>query len=660
MVDVPLAHLDRPFDYVIPAELAEAVQVGTRVRVRFAGRLVDAYVLALGAGDPAFGGRLSPVQRAVGEPVLTDATIRLCRAVADRYAGSFVDVVRLAVPPRHGGAEAAARPAAPVEPIPGPAEEPEGGWGRYSHGLQFLGAVRDQKPARAAWSALPGEDWPARMAEAAAAALRGGRGAALVVPDARDLARLDAALTLALGKGRHVCLAAGLGPSARYRRFLALRRGDVQVVAGTRAAAYAPVRELGLAAIWDDGDDVLAEQRAPYPHVRDVLALRSTLEGAALLIGGYARTAETAMLVASGWAQQIAAPRAQLRAASPGIRATGDDVELARDPGAVAARLPSLAWRTARETLAAGLPVLVQVPRAGHLLALSCSFDGAAARCGNCAGPLSARSDGAGPRAASALHCRWCGRPATHWRCPVCGRNRLRAGVTGAARTAEEIGRAFPGAAVRQSGGEAMIDSVPDGPAIVVATPGSEPVADGGFGAALLLDGWALLGRADLRAGEETLRRWMSAAALVRPGGPVIVGADASIPAVQALIRWDAAGFADRELAERIELGFAPAVRMASLTGTPEAVRELVEAARLPPSHQLLGPVPLPSPHRGPRGAAQPGASPEEPALERLLVRVPRSDGAALARALHAGAAVRSARRAADPVRIELDPRQII
>jgi primosomal protein N' (replication factor Y) len=233
----------------------------------------------------------------------------------------------------------------------------------------------------------------------------------------------------------------------------------------------------------------------------------------------------------------------------------------------------------------------------------------------------------------------------------------VRAGVIGAARTAEEIGQAFPGTTVRHSGGEAVLDSVPDEASIVVATPGAEPVAAAGYGAALLLDGWALLGRADLRAGEETLRRWMGAAALVRPGGPVIVGADASIPAVQALIRWDPAGFADRELAERIELGFPPAVRMASLTGTPEAIRELVDAARLPGSHQLLGPVALPAREHGTvLSSGRDDAGPQE----RLLVRVPRSDGAALAAALHAGAATRSARKASDAVRIELDPRQII
>jgi primosomal protein N' (replication factor Y) len=98
----------------------------------------------------------------------------------------------------------------------------------------------------------------------------------------------------------------------------------------------------------------------------------------------------------------------------------------------------------------------------------------------------------------------------------VCGERRLRAVVVGAVRTAEELGRAFPGVPVRTSGGGQALAAVDAGAVLVIATPGAEPVAAGGYGAALLLDGWALLSRPDLRAAEETLRRWMNAVALVR------------------------------------------------------------------------------------------------------------------------------------------------
>ena len=79
------------------------------------------------------------------------------------------------------------------------------------------------------------------------------------------------------------------------------------MVAGTRAAVFAPVADLGLVAVFDDGDDLLAEPRAPYPHAREVLMLRSAARPCALLVGGFARTAEAQLLVESGWARPIVA-----------------------------------------------------------------------------------------------------------------------------------------------------------------------------------------------------------------------------------------------------------------------------------------------------------------------------------------------------------------
>ena len=634
MVDVPLAHLDRPFDYLVPDGLDAEITAGSRVRVRFAGRLVDAYVLERRAVSD-HDGKLAFIERAVGgEPVLTAQTSALFRAVADRWAGNFVDVVRLGVPSRHAGAEASVR-----EPAPRPQPPARTGFERYRAGPAFLAALATGRAARAVWSALPGESWPDRLAEVVQVALAAGRGAIVVVPDARDLARLDVALRAVLGDGQHVALSADLGPAERYRRWLAVRRGDVKAVIGVRAAAYAPVRDLGLLAIWDDGDDLYDEPRAPYPHARDVLVLRSSLTGAALLVAGHARTAEAQLLLDSGWAHEVVADRAVLRAAAPRVAATGDDAELARDPAAAAARLPSLAWRTTRDALAAGHPVLVQVPRRGYVPSLACVRDRTPARCPVCSGPLAAASGQA------IATCRWCGRPAGDWACPACGGRRLRAVVVGAGRTAEELGRAFPGVPVRTSGGERVLASVGPQPALVVATPGAEPVAEDGYGAALLLDGWALLSRADLRAGEETLRRWLNAAALVRSDGRVVVGADASIPAVQALVRWDPAGFAGRELAERAELGFAPATRMASVTGAPVAVEEMLAAAALPAGAEVVGPVPV--------GRSADGN------VQRMLVRVPRALGAELATALKVAAASRSARKAADPVKLVLDPLEL-
>ncbi|RAG80396.1 primosome assembly protein PriA [Streptacidiphilus pinicola] len=650
VVDKGLSHLDQYFDYAVPARLDEAAQPGVRVRVRFGGRvvkgqgrreggkLVDGYIVErLAASD--FAGPLAPLAQVLSpERVLSPELLRLCRAVADRYAGTLADVLQLAVPPKHNKPEVEPQP----EPAAAPVAEPEpGGWVRYADGASFLRALAGGESPRAVWTALPGPGWPEELARAVLAVLASGRGALVVLPDGRAVARVDAALTALLGAGRHVALTAELGAEERYRRWLAVSRGAVKAVVGTRAAMFAPVADLGLVAIWDDGDSSHSEPHAPQPHARDVLLLRAVEAGAAALVGGFAVTVEAAQLLRTGWARPLAAAREEVRRTAPLVRTVGDH-DQAGDGAALAARLPSLAWRVARDALARG-PVLVQVPRRGYVPRLACARCREQARCAHCAGPLEA------PDAAGPLVCTWCGRPEADWHCRECGGFKLRAQVFGARRTADELGRAFPSVPVRTSGRDGVLATVPGTPALVVATPGAEPVAEGGYAAALLLDAWILLGRPDLRAGEEALRRWLGASALVRGAaedGTVVVVAEPSLRPVQALVRWDPAGYAALELAERAELGFPPVSRMAAVSGPPAAVQDLLDLVRLPEGTDLLGPVAVPVP----RG---------EDRVDRVLLRVSPGRGAALATALKAAQAARLARGKGDPVRVRIDPPDI-
>ena len=93
-------------------------------------------------------------------------------------------------------------------------------------------------------------------------------------------------------------------------------RGAARLVIGTRSAVFAPVHNLGLVMVWDDGDDALAEPRAPYPHAREVAMMRAHQLCCAAVIGGYARTAEAQALVRSGWAHDLLAARPVVRARS--------------------------------------------------------------------------------------------------------------------------------------------------------------------------------------------------------------------------------------------------------------------------------------------------------------------------------------------------------
>lgn len=647
-------HLDRLFDYAVPADLAEAALEGTRVRVRFAGKLVSGYVVER-AEDTDHDGELAPLRAVTStEPTMTPEVWRLANAIAERYAGTRQDVLRLAIPPRHARVEGETWPE--PEPVAPPRLSGEA-WTDLQGGPALLTHLAAGHSPRAVWTALPGPEWSDAIAEAVAACLASGRGAVVVVPTATHVARVAAALERvgvppwrAGLDGGFVTLQADDGPAPRYRAFLAALRGRARVVVGTRAAAFAPVERLGLAVCWQDGDTLHAELRAPYPHVREVLAIRAEHAGAALLIGSFSRSTAAQRLVETGWAHPVAATRATVRERAPRVRALTSQ-ELAREGASAHARIPSAAHRAVLDALARG-PVLVQVPRRGYVPVVACARCRAVAGCARCSGPLGLRKDGP-------ASCSWCGTLARGWRCSQCGGDGLRSVRVGSERTAEELGRAFPGTRVRQSGsGPGVLEEVPAEPAIIVATPGAEPVAEGGYAAALLLDAAVWTGRWGLHAGEDAVRRWFEAAALVRPAGEggqvLLVGDGAPVP-TQALVRWDPAWFAERELAERRELRLPPAVRVATVTGTREAVDALVGRLELPEGAEVLGPVAVSPRALGP--GAELGDGLEAPV--RVLLRVGYAGGARLAAELRASLAVRSARREGGVARVVVDPRDI-
>ncbi|GAA1378002.1 primosomal protein N' [Luteococcus sanguinis] len=645
-LDVPLPHLDRFFDYeVAPTDEADAV-VGARVRTRFAGQLRDGFIVERPTSTDV-AGRLSPLGKVVSaESVLGPTQIALVRAVADHCAGSFADVMRLAVPPRHAATEKAERkpwpePSLPEGPLPGGA--PAGPLGGYPCGTEMLDSLASGGTGRWFWqvAASTAHDPWVGLVQATVATLRSGRGVLVLVPDIKDLNGLRERLGSAIGASSVAVLHADLGQAARYRNFLALSRGEARVVIGTRAAAFAPMRNLGLTVLWDDGDDLWSEPRAPYFHARDVAAIRSTQERCALLFAGHARSCEMESWIERGWVTPVALEPGLARREAPAIRAAADsDKALERDPLAGSIRLPQLVFETIRAGLAAG-PVLVQVPRAGYLVALSCQTCRTGVRCPHCQGPVTSKRRADGQQ----LSCGWCGKIVTGWRCPSCGDHRLRAPVVGADRTAEELGRAFAGTRVVDSSGGTVVPEIPDEPALVIATPGGEPHAPTGYAAAVLLDAMQLLGRLDLRAGEEALRRWLNAAALVRPGsagGTVAIVGPANDRTLQALVRLDPAGFARRELAERFEARFPPAVKFVTLEGRRSALDEMLAATALPEVSEVLGPVPT-----------------TEADVDRLVLRTPLSHGRELTRAVKAASAVRSAKKMEGSVRVRVDPAQL-
>ena len=675
-----LPHLDRPFEYAVTPDTA-AAGPGMRVRVRFSGKDTEGIVLERRA-EPTTDRALAPLHRLVSDDVVVPPTMmRVCEDVAERSAGTVGDVLRLALPPRHARAEKADRAAAEKEE----AAEAET---EAAEDLESTESADDAEPAATTDAAETGHDeqtvpaadpsaeapvaprhadrypglaallsragsaegpvpraslvldpvdpWTAIAAESIAA-LGPDRGALVIAPDQRDVARLSRVLT---ERGiAHEVLAGTEGPEKRYRTFRRILRGATRVVLGSRSAAFAPVQDLALVICWDEADDLLEEPRAPYPHTRTVLQCRSAEERCALLFLAASESVTMRALTDAGYLARLDPVPAPVTAVRPRIVAM-DQYLRDREGPSGRSRLPQEAMRVLRNGLQRG-PVLVQVPRTGYAPAIACTFCGTRARCPECAVPLSQRGRN-GP-----LHCTVCGRREDGYRCPECDRTHVRAMVIGSTRTAEELHRAFPDAPLKVAGGAhgPLEDEAVPEHGIVVATPGAEPAPPGRYSACLLLDADAMLGRAAFDADVEAVRRWRGAISLVRTaeeGGEVLVVGTSTLPAIRDLVAHRSALFLDRVLEDRRELDLPPFRRVAEVVGEREACRGFLETTELPDGTEVLGPVDLEGPDQAGRA--------------RAVLRIEPRRSRELAAALRSGVAARSARKDRASLRVRLDP----
>ncbi|MET4780218.1 primosomal protein N' [Glaciihabitans sp. UYNi722] len=585
LIDSSLPQLDRLFDYRIPPSLVEDAVPGVRVRVplRSAGRVADGFLIEVAdSGD--FTGTLSDLESVVSPvQVLTPEVWTLARRMADRAAGSASDIVRLAVPKRQVRVEKAWL-----------AEEPPGeptsvhtvdvpGFDSSKFETAIASAARLVVDSVPLVSEVPGGrwvgHWATEMAAAATHALARGGSAILAVPDYRDQEQLVSALEAVLPAERIVHLDAKQSNPDRYRALLACLRDVPLVIVGNRSVVYAPAKRLALIAIWDDGDPLHVEPLSPYVHTRDVALVRQEAQVCALLFFGHSRSTEVERLVEIGWLSVLSPSKAY----SPKVIPTAQ--QASQDRLAAQARIPSSAWREARAALEHG-PVLVQVARPGYAPRLACASCGQSARCQRCEGPLGLRSSRSTPA------CGWCGALATDWSCSNCEGTKLRLVGHSAGRTAEDLGRAFPGVRVIIADGERPILTVGAEPALVIATRGAEPVAAGGYRAVLLLDGERMVTRESLRVGEDCLRWWSNAVALAAPGATsVLVGVGGAL--ASAMATWRRADYAHSELEDRRRLRFPPAVRVATVSGSVDAVERAVVSIAGIDRVDVLGPVEL-------------------------------------------------------------------
>jgi primosomal protein N' (replication factor Y) len=542
VLDNPLPHLDRLFDYEIPEELDEVCVPGVKVKVKFSNRNMEAWVVekvALSSHHK----KLSEISKVISNyPVLTPEVLTLSQIVADRFIGNLTDVLRFAIPPRQAKIEKAFK-------------------------FELVKSLNTGAKGDVALSSV-------------------------TIPPCvdKDEAIIDSvkktikkALILKESGVKVQVLSAEQEPSVRYSSFLEILGSNADVVIGTRNAVFAPLQNLGLIAIWDDADENYFSQQTPYWNAREVAILRARLNACDFMSFGNCESVATNQLIKDKAIIRVPFIDSDSKNYWPQVFTLDNS---SSDPIERTKRIPNKAWELVKEGLKSG-NVLIQVPRLGYSSNLQCSSCRESARCNGCSGPLLTKQKNSAPE------CKWCGKVASSWRCRYCNTREFRISVVGQTKTVEELGKSFPGVNILTSGGATILRNVEESNSIIVATPGAEPKTPNGYSSAILLDAYLLLGVPSLAASEEALRKWLHLFTLLKPesdGGKVFITSESTNRVVQALIKHDPNWLINNEQELRTETKLHPSVTTISLKGDLIEINQLLETFNDDASISVMGP----------------------------------------------------------------------
>lgn len=589
--DVSVFHLASGLDYTIPARLQSKVQPGCLVSVKIAGKLVHGWVRDIREAEPTQQ-RLRPISRILSPHALvSENSFSLAAQVARRYSGNLSAVLRQAIPPRRANIEnkffesfvpgSAATKEPELGELVGDRNSTDPLVASYRAGTAILESLEQGRTSRVVWQALPEPALPAPFSQIAQLISHSlsASGSTLCLFPTSKLAQEFAAYWseyAPIGAPSALEYHSDLGANARYRAFLECRFNHPRLVIGTRSAIFAPLEKLSLLLIWDEAAESYQEKSAPYWHTRQVAMLRSQREKASLVLGSFSRSPQAQALVMSTWARELAPENHQI----PLPKIFTPEYENRDDPSLGQSGLSSSALQFLRRGLQNG-PVLIQVPRKGGRGGLSCANCLAPVRCPQCLGRVE--------HLRTQFICHSCNHH-FQFSCPRCGAKATRARVRGHQQIGSELAAAFPRVPVYNCDADNSLMLIGAMPALIVATAEQEPVAKGGYAAALLLDAGMILSLDRIWAAEEALRRWANTAAKVSATGQVMLTGDPGQRLAETFKHRTFSSWASQELLGRAEVGIPPTATLAVIRGQEDALHRFLAESTFPDS-QVIGPV---------------------------------------------------------------------
>jgi primosomal protein N' (replication factor Y) len=436
-----------------------------------------------------------------------------------------------------------------------------------------------------------------------------GRGVLLLVPEIALTPALAALVRRAFGD-RVAIQHSGLSDGERHDQWHRIRRGDVDVVVGTRSAVFAPLQHVGLIVVDEEHDTSYKQDESPRYHGRDVAIVRGREAGALVVLGSATPSLESFQHAQSGRYRLLTLARRVLDRPLASVSIVDMREELAaQGPDVV---LSGRLRDAIGQRLAAGEQSLVLLNRRGYATALFCRQCAATLECPNCSITLTVH------RSAARARCHYCDHEVrVPERCPACAGEFLEYRGIGTERIEAEIRAHYPEAriarvdrdTVRRRGAIARVLRRFARRELDVLV-GTQMIAKGHDFPEVTLVGVVSadvgLGVADFRAAERTFQLLTQvvgrAGRGARQGEAYIQTLYPDHYSIRHAARQDYRAFFDRELEYRRGMHYPPSLSMVNLVvKAPSPGQALSDATRIArllrssaSSFAVLGPAPAP------------------------------------------------------------------
>ena len=436
IIDISHEGVDKTFEYKIPEELSEQVQVGSVVKVPFGqgNRTRQGYVIAVKDSSKWDPDKMKSILQIDEKAVMVEGKlIRLAEWMRGTYGGTMIAALRTVMPVKEKVAGRKSRidvmdevpEFAPVGELTDEQTEVVGTFER-----DFDAGVRDRYLLHGITGSGKTEVY-IRLAEKV---IKSGSSVIVLIPEIALTYQTVARFKTVFGN-RISILNSRLSKGEKFREFERARSGETDIIIGPRSALFTPFEKLGLIIIDEEHDGSYKSETTPKYHAREVAMERARIEGAAVVLGS-----ATPSVVSYHMAEQGKLRKLTLKARATGGSLAEVSVVDMRDELHQGNRsiISGKLYERLRTAFEAGEQAMLFINRRGFNSFVSCRECGEAIRCPRCDVSLSLHGT-------SKLMCHYCGHTEVMPKaCPKCSSKLIGGYGTGTEKVEAEVKRLFP------------------------------------------------------------------------------------------------------------------------------------------------------------------------------------------------------------------------